>query len=171
MRKNYFVIRCRTLLLALLSLPLAAQAAGSRAAERQYLVITSGTDSVAFALHDEPVLSFTGGSLVVSSLADSLVVNMAGVSYFFETRRTPEAGTTGISTVGIPDTQPRIAFAEGIVSGLKAGTSVQVYTSDGILVERVKADERGRAPLSLLQLPKGIYIIKTPATSIKFINR
>jgi hypothetical protein len=176
MNKENLVKRCKglPLLLALLVFPLVASAAVSGTARQQVLVIVSGSDSVAFALTDAPVITYEGNNLVVKSLGDSLVADLAGVRYFFEERSIADNTTTAINNVtlpGIGKEKPQMGFADGMVSGLRAGDVVRVYRINGTLVKTVKADTQGHAALELSQLPNGVYIIKTPNNSIKIINR
>lgn len=175
MSKNKFVKRHKgiPLLLAMLASTLMTSASTSKA-KQQFLVIVSGTDSVAFALTDEPVISFQDNNLVVKSLDDSLVVSLANASYFFDERTTAGSTTTGIGTLplpGISQEQPQLAFTNGMVSGLRSGDIVRVFSVNGTLVKAIKADEQGHAPLELNQLPNGVYIIRTLNNSIKIINR
>lgn len=175
MSKNNFVKRCKglPLLLAMLVFPLMASATTSQG-KQQVLVIVSGTDSVAFALTENPVISFQDNDLLVKSLGDSLVVSLANASYFLEERIYTEHTTTGINSLtlpGISQKQPQLAFANGMVSGLRPGDSVRVFSVNGTLVKTIKADTQGHAALELSQLPNGVYIIRTPNNSIKIINR
>ena len=79
---NSFIKRCKglSLLLALLVLPLMASAAVSNTSKQQVLVIVTGSDSLVFALTNEPVITYSGNSLVVKSLNDSLVADLGGTT-------------------------------------------------------------------------------------------
>ena len=176
MNMNSFAKRCKglPLALALLMLPLMASAAVSGTSRQQVLVIVTGSDSLAFALDNEPVITYSDNSLVVRSLNDSLVAGLDGTSYFFEERVIDDYVTTAINNVALPGIstpKPQMAFSSGTVSGLRPGDVVRVYRINGTLVKDIRADEQGRATLELSQLPNGIFIIKTPTSSIKIINR
>ena len=85
---NRILKRCKGLPLAfeLLMLPLMASASVNGTSKQQVLVIVTGSNSLAFALTSEPVITYTGNSLVVKSLNDSLVAELSGTSYFIEER-------------------------------------------------------------------------------------
>lgn len=173
---NSFIKRCKglSLLLALLALPLMASAAVSNTSKQQVLVIVTGSDSLVFALTNEPVITYSGNSLVVKSLNDSLVADLGGTTYYIEERTIADNVTTAINNVTLPGVntvKPKLAFGNGTVSGLRAGDVVRIYRVNGTLVKAVKADAQGHAALELSQLPNGIFIIKTPTNSIKIINR
>lgn len=173
---NSILKRCKglPLALALLMLPLMASASVSGTPKQQVLVIVTGSDSIAFALTSEPVITYTGNSLVVKSLNDSLVAELSGTSYFIEERTIDTNVPTVINDVtlpGISAPKPQLAFSSGTVSGLRAGDVVRVYRINGTLVKAIRADAQGQATLELSQLPNGIFIIKTPTNSIKIINR
>lgn len=165
------------LLLAVLAVPMTAAAAVNDDAAQPCLVITfpgdTATTTVAIALQDEPVITFDNGNLVVKSAADTLSVPLQGVKYGFETRKAFNP-TTGISTITVPGAvsqEPQFAFGNGEVSGLRAGARVTVYQINGQMVSSAVADSEGKVSLNLGNLPKGIFIIKTPTKSIKIINR
>lgn len=167
---------CKLLLLAMLAVPTAAMAAVNDDVSQQCLVITFPGDgastTVAIALQDNPVVTLDNGNLVVVSANDTLSVPLSGVSYAFETRKA-ENPTTGINDIAVPGrtAEPQFAFANGTVSGLKAGAKITVYQIGGQVVKSIAADNEGKAELNLSNLPKGIFIIKTPTKSIKIINR
>ena len=57
------------------------------------------------------------------------------------------------------------------MSNLKAGDSIYVYDADGRLAGQQTVSADGRVDVDLTTLTKGVYIVKTHATSIKIINK
>lgn len=158
----------RALMLGVVAMPLSA--AADSTIDTEFLILTeNGEKTAEFRLNDTPVLSFNGDSLVVVSSGDSLVVPVSGLSYHFETRQV----VTGIDDVPsvIGNGSEAFAFSHGTVFGLKPGVKVSVYSTNGTKVSEVSAGTDGSADLRLGTLPKGIYIVKTPAKSLKLINR
>ena len=66
---------------------------------------------------------------------------------------------------------PSFSFHNAEVSGLKEGANVGIYDLNGRLISAVRADAVGHATLNLSSLPKGIYILRTPTRSFKFVNQ
>lgn len=158
----------KAFLLALMALPLTAMADETK--DVQYLILSQNNAKVAeFELSTLPVLSISSDSLVVVASGDSLVVPLEGLSYAFETRQV----TTGIDNVRINDNRSNesFAFSNGTVMGMKEGAKVGVYSINGLKVSEVTVSADGKASLNLSNLPKGVYIIRTPARSFKVINR
>jgi len=138
----------------------------------QYLVVTQNDGSVTkFALTDVPVVSFDGDSIEVTAAGEVLKFDLIGVSgYTFS----EEDVTTGVNspTVDAGDTtKPSFKAGSAGFSGLKNGSTILVYTITGKAVAAVTADAEGNATVDLSQLPKGIYIIKTPGKSYKIVNK
>ena len=84
--------------------------------------------------------------------------------------------TAGISSV--PSNDPKNAsntsqfsFSNTEVSGLKAGARVAIYNLNGTQISSVTADGEGRVALDFSSLPKGVYILRTPTKSFKFMNK
>lgn len=158
----------KAFLLSLIALPLTAMAQETK--DVQYLILSQNDTKVAeFELSTFPVLSINNDSLVVAASGDSLVVPLEGLTYAFEDRQI----TTGIDNVPTINnrTNDNFAFSHGTVMGLKEGAKVGVYSINGLKVSEVTASAEGKASLNLSELPKGVYIIRTPSKSIKVINR
>ena len=66
---------------------------------------------------------------------------------------------------------PSFSFHNAEVSGLKEGANVGIYGLNGRLISAVRADAAGHVTLNLSSLPKGIYILRTPTRSFKFVNQ
>lgn len=157
----------RLLLLGLMALPMTLSA--EETVKAKYIVLEQGDQqTVEFSLSDAPVLSFKDDSLVVACNGDELVVPLQGLTYRFEDKE-----LTGIKSItnATPSSNEGFAFSHGQVSGLSKGGKVSVYTADGVKVIESSADSNGNVDLQLNQLPKGLYIIKTPAKSFKILKR
>ena len=66
---------------------------------------------------------------------------------------------------------PQFSFNNAEVSGLKAGAKVAIYNLNGTQISSVTADGEGRVALDFSSLPKGVYILRTPTKSFKFMNK
>ena len=58
-----------------------------------------------------------------------------------------------------------------VISQLKANATVGIYTTDGRLLQQLKARRSGSYRLSLSQLTPGVYIVKVGNTSYKIMKR
>jgi hypothetical protein len=58
-----------------------------------------------------------------------------------------------------------------VISQLKANTTVGIYTTDGRLVQQLKARRTGSYRFSLSQLPHGVYLVKAGNTTYKITKR
>ena len=122
----------------------------------------SGGETV-LQLANNPVITFSGEDMVVTTDLTSISIPLADVdSYTFSD------GTSGIKPV---KSAPQFADGHIILSGMAAGAEVSVYTPDGRLFSRQRADGSGRADISLASLPKGMYVVRTQDNSIKIINK
>ena len=72
---------------------------------------------------------------------------------------------------GIVAKGDRLAEGHVYMTNVKAGETIVVFGADGrqVISQRVTAD--GQIDIDLTTLPKGVYIVKSPATSLKVINK
>ena len=136
------------------------------------LTETNGT-TTEFALESFPVITIEGNDLVITCKDQKLTTALTGVQdYHFIEKKV----TTSISSVPSNDPKnasvsPQFSFSNAEVSGLKAGTKVAIYNLNGTQISSVTADGEGRVALDFSSLPKGVYILRTPTKSFKFMNK
>ena len=139
-----------------------------------YLVLTetNGTKTE-FALDSYPVVTIEANELVITCKDQKLTTALTGVQdYHFIEKKV----TAGISSVPSNDPKnasvsPQFSFSNAEVSGLKAGAKVAIYNLNGTQISSITADGEGRVALDLSSLPKGVYILRTPTKSFKFMNK
>lgn len=136
------------------------------------LTETNGT-TTEFALESFPVITIEGNNLVITHNGNQLTTALTGVQdYHFIEKKV----TTSISSVPSNDPKnasvsPQFSFSNAEVSGLKAGARVAIYNLNGTQISSVPADGEGRVALDFSSLPKGVYILRTPTKSFKFMNK
>lgn len=136
------------------------------------LTETNGTKTE-FALDSYPVVTIEANDLVITCEGKKLSTALIGVqNYHFTEKKV----TTSVSSVPANDpkgetTTPSFSFSNAEVSGLKAGARVAIYNLNGTQISSVIADGEGRVALDLSSLPKGVYILRTPTKSFKFMNK
>lgn len=124
-------------------------------------------------LESFPVITIEGNNLVITHNGNQLTTALTGVQdYHFIEKKV----TTSISSVPSNDPKntsntPQFSFSNAEVSGLKAGARVAIYNLNGTQISSVTADGEGRVALDLSSLPKGVYILRTPTKSFKFMNK
>lgn len=124
-------------------------------AEEARLVITTKSGTTAeFLIADSPVITYQDNILNVTGGGSEISVEADAVGSF---DFVPSEGA-GIDTV----------LAEGSrFSGLRPGSRVQVFSSDGRLVSAFIADDSETVSVNINALAPGIYIISTPDVSFK----
>lgn len=136
------------------------------------LTETNGT-TTEFALESFPVITIEDNNLVITHNGNQLTTALTGVQDYHFIEKTV---TTSISSVPSNDPKnesntPQFSFSNAEVSGLKAGAKVAIYNLNGTQVSSVTADGEGRVALDFSSLPKGVYILRTPTKSFKFMNK
>ncbi len=136
------------------------------------LTETNGTKTE-FALESSPVITIEGNDLVITCEGKKLSTALTGVQDY---RFIEKKVTTSISSVPSNDPKnasvsPQFSFSNAEVSGLKAGARVAIYNLNGTQISSVTADGEGRVALDFSSLPKGVYILRTPTKSFKFMNK
>ncbi len=148
------------LLATLLSTPV-----GMRAADKKNALIVLTKDKVQhqFLLSDKPNVTFEGKNLKVKYAKTSATFALSDVIRFTYKKVDP----TGIDE---PVAEPtELGFEDGflVISNIKAGTAVSVYTLDGKPVQQMKPARTGTYRLNLSQLPSGVYIVKAGTITYK----
>lgn len=132
----------------------------------QCLVLTETNGTVSrFALTEAPVVTYSGSDMIVSCKDQEMTIALEGLVWTFGEMEATRIG----EVVGSQDdaARPQLAFGEARFEGLQPGSRVHVYTLDGKALGTVKADGSGRASVGLGNLPKGVYILRTPTRSFK----
>ena len=136
--------------------------------DRKFLVVeTKDHVQTTYMLSERPEVTFVGNSLRITSAYANVTYNLLDVQRFtFETR-----SVTGVSE--LRDEQAAIDYDDGqlIVSGIKQGASVGIYSMDGKMVKQLQASHSGTFRISLSSLPQGMYIVKADNVTYKIMKR
>ncbi len=156
MRKSVLILAA--LLLAIV-IPRQARASD----DVQYIVITTGTQTVAVALNDNPVITYANDQLVIATTEKLVEVPVAEITGYGFTEEAPTA-IRSIET-GLRHKQGMIAF-----DSLKPGCSVTLCNAKGEQLRTATAQPDGTAVIDMHGLAKGIYVIRANKLSFKIIN-
>lgn len=129
------------------------------------LVIESAAgDTAIFVLDEKPKLTFSGTSLFVTSAtyeAEYVLSDLRRYSF----RQMQSSGINAAES-GMQNSV-RQDGGKIIVSGIKPGTSVKVFSVSGMAVSSAYADAGGHANVDITSFPTGIYIVKYGDNAIK----
>lgn len=144
--------------------------AGARAEYYDYhFVVLNLTDSqtVEFAFADEPVATFDGSDLVITTDGGINKVAYGTEEIARITFREMPSGVEKTEAVSL-----RISVRGDVlhISGLAEGAGVKVYALDGRLVVSAAAGADQTAVADLSGLPSGVYAVKAGNESFKFIK-
>jgi hypothetical protein len=114
-------------------------------------------------------VKFEGQNLHITSSKADVTYALADIANFTYLNTDP----TGITELSKMDDPTEISYQEGtlVLSQLKKGSVVGIYTLDGKLVQQIKADRRRTYRLSLSSLPKGGYIVRADTITTKIMKR
>ena len=148
------------LLASFLAMPVGIRAADKKNA---LVVLTKDKAQHQFLLTDKPNVTFEGKNLKVKVAKNTATFALTDVIRFTYKKVDP----TGIDE---PVAEPaELSFDDGIlvISNIKAGTVVSVYTLDGKPVQQMKPARTGTYRLNLSQLPSGVYVVKAGTITYK----
>ena len=154
------------LLLAQILLPI------SMSAEQQTALMVLTKDNVQhqFVIAEvRPQVTFEGNSLKVTCARES-------ASAMFALSDVVRFTYIKVDVDGVDEQQcdpAGVNFENGmlVISQLEADASVCIYTTDGRLVQQLKARRSGTYRLSLSQLPHGVYLVKAGNTTYKIAKQ
>ena len=154
--------RLQLLLLMLLALPI-----GMLADSQNTLVVKlkNGAETT-FFLKDKPNVTFEGTDLKVVSNKETVTFALSDVLRFTYVKK----DASGIDETVVDPTEVSYDGSVLVISQLKQGASVDIYSLDGKLVRQLKAYRSGTYRLSLSELPTGLYLVKADNITYKIMN-
>lgn len=136
--------------------------------EQKLVVHQRSGEKVYFDLESEPVTTFDGDLLVITSASGVIYYEVADVSKY-----TYEGIPNGIDEVRVDP--GRIIVRQGndlvTIDGLPDNALAEVYTNDGRLLESLKAKEGATTVLKLHSYPAGVYVINAGGACFKVLRK
>ncbi|MBO7068957.1 MAG: T9SS type A sorting domain-containing protein [Bacteroidaceae bacterium] len=125
--------------------------------------LKNGTKTT-FFLNQKPEVLFRGTNLKVVSESSQTTYALSDILRF-----TYETYDDEDRIIGAVKDPTDISFKNGVlvISQLREGAAVSVYTTDGKLLKHLTAQNRGTYRLNLSTLPQGVYLIKADDITYK----
>ena len=154
--------RLQLLLLMLLALPI-----GMLADSQNTLVVKlkNGAETT-FFLKDKPNVTFEGTDLKVVSNKETVTFALSDVLRFTYVKK----DASGIDETVVDPTEVSYDGGVLVISQLKQGASVDIYSLDGKLLRQLTAHHSGTYRLNLSELPKGVYLVKADNVTYKIMK-
>ena len=147
------------LLILLLALPI-----GMLADNQNTLIVkTKDGAQTTFVLQDKPRVTFEGTDLKVVSDKETVAFALADVLRFEYVKK----DALGIDEDVVDPTGVSYQGGVLVISQLRQGASVAVYTLDGKLLRQLTASHSGTYRLNLSELPTGLYLVKADNVTYK----
>ena len=142
---------------------------GPQKSGKTLVVLTKDGAKTEFLLGDNPKVLFKGKDLRITSAKADVTYALADILRFTYVNTNP----TGINELAEMDDPTEVSYQDGtlVLSQLKEGAVVGVYSLDGKLVQQLRAGHRGTFRLNLSMLPKGVYIVKADTITYKIMKR
>ena len=133
------------------------------------VVLTKDGGKTEFVLSEKPKVLFEGKSLRITSSKADVTYTLSDILRFTYINTDP----TGINQLAETEDPTEVSYQDGtlVLSQLKEGTVVGVYSLDGKKVQQLRASHKGTYRLSLSSLPKGVYIVKADTITYKIMKR
>ena len=155
--------KLQLLLLMLLALPIGMLA---DSLNTLVVVLKNGSET-AFFLKDKPNVTFEGTNLKVASDKQTVTFALSDVLRFMYVKK----DSTGIDETVVDPT--KVSYEDGVlvISQLKQGAFVDIYSLDGKLLRQLKASHSGTYRLNLSELSKGLYLVKADNVTYKITKQ
>ncbi len=120
----------------------------------------------AFVLKDKPNVTFEGTDLKVITEKEIVTFALSDVLRFTYIKKDP----SGIDEKVVDPT--KVDYKDGVlvISQLKQGAFVGIYSLDGKLLRQLNAHHSGTYRLNLSELPKGVYLVKADNVTYKIMK-
>ena len=79
-------------------------------------------------------------------------------------------GATGVNELAVAKAQFTVVGDQVAVTGMKAGSAVNIYDMNGRMVAAASADAEGNATISTASLNRGVYVVTNGTTTQKFMK-
>ena len=133
----------------------------------QLVVWQKSGEKVYFELNEMPETTFENGLLVIKTSNASVQYQLENIMrYTYE-----GVVATGIDLKG--SERAVIISKDGdsvTMRNLRNGTTVNVYSANGMLIEQCKATANQPLTISVGQRPAGVYIVKSETETIKLMK-
>lgn len=120
---------------------------------------------IAYSFDEEPVISYHGDYLVMTTAKTSVEYHLATLRKIALTNELK--ASVDIDEITTPDTEISFDDEGANVQGEKPGTPFYVFDMKGMKCDEGIIDSTGKANIRLSNLPNGMYIVKTQSTSFK----
>lgn len=135
-------------------------------AQKLIVWLNSG-DKVYYELNTMPKTTFTESDIVISTTDASVVYPINDVKkYTFESSSSSIQNIDGNKDIHVAQNGNIVTIAN-----LKEGSSVKVYSVDGIMVSNYVAHANEPLKITLSKLPVGVYLIRTSNITYKITKR
>lgn len=129
------------------------------------LRFTSGK-SVVFQLEEQPVVTFSGSELVLTTHMNRVsyeAKTVAGFTYAY-------VDPAGVDRLSMPECMLTIVKNTLMAKGLEPESVIEVYGLDGVLVTSAVTDKNGVAQVALPEVHDTVYVVKTSVGNFKISN-
>lgn len=140
-------------------------AANAQVAKTSLVINQQSGGQAIFALAESPVITVVGENLNVKSTQTEISIPISNVKNY------EIKDVDGIASAQMSEQTPKLVNGHVLFSNIKEGEQVAVYATDGRLIKSYKANSNGQVDAYLGELPHGTYIVKSPSTAIKIINK
>jgi len=154
---------------------LLAAALTAHAADAQWCLIveSAGGETIAIGADLKPVIKTTADGYELRYGDQTTAFEWSELKKVTVKETVPDASVTPVEEVKKEVVKPsfRIAQGEIRIEGAEPGSTVQIYSAKGLLVQRARVGDNGYVSLSTTNLPTNIYIIKTQKSTFKLVKK
>ena len=131
---------------------------------------------IVISLAEHPVITYTENTLHITSTVEETGSGESGGTPFVTTIDIPveEMSESASFEAGISHPvieKPNLEAGKLLFSQLPVNSHVTVYTTDGKVVSKETVGSDGQVIIDILQLPAGIYVVKSTSQTIKITNK
>ncbi len=133
---------------------------------QQLIVHRTTGENVVFVLSDEPVTTFDGDQLVITTSKEQVMYPLADIEKFTYANTQDNTGLDEQTSVIV-----RVDSEGALIEGLRENVAVELYSIDGQRLASVTAKASQPTFLPLTAYSAGMYIITAGGFSYKFVKK
>lgn len=133
------------------------------------VVVTTSEDEAEFFFSDNPTFTYDGQTVKLKTQKVEIEYTPQNIQKVWIDDRE----NTGIKVATANANKVSFSINDNslTIHGCNPNENVQMFTTNGYIVSMSKSSDNGLAELHISNLQKGIYLVKTEETTVKFIKK
>lgn len=136
-------------------------------AQQRLIVWQMNGEKIYYDLADQPKTTFAGTDMVITTMNVTVTYPINKIrSYTYEGESTAIPSLTADDGLYVEQGEDAVTF-----KNLKSGSDVQLFATNGALLETLQSDGETPVTISIANRPAGVYVVKANDVTYKLLKK